>query len=79
MRKPPMKIIIEEWDGDGAIRIPDEALQELELDVGDSVYLIEEFVGNSRCLVLSKKPQITDRIDELTEAWNSEPRGSLED
>ena len=25
-----MKIIIEEWDGDGAIRIPDEALQELE-------------------------------------------------
>jgi antitoxin component of MazEF toxin-antitoxin module len=35
-----MKIIIEEWDGDGAIRIPDEALQELELDVGDAVYLI---------------------------------------
>ena len=25
MRKPPMKIIIEEWDGDGAIRIPDGA------------------------------------------------------
>jgi antitoxin component of MazEF toxin-antitoxin module len=65
------------WDG--AIRIPDEALQELEMDVGDSVYLIEEFVGNTRCLVLSKKPQITDRIDELTEAWNSEQRGSLED
>jgi len=36
-----MKIIIEEWDGDGAIRIPDESLQELELDVGDAVYLIE--------------------------------------
>lgn len=28
-----MKIIIEDWDGDGAIRIPDEALQELELDL----------------------------------------------
>ena len=73
-----MKIIIEEWDGGGAIRIPDEALQELELDVGDAVYLIEEFVGNTRCLVLSKKPQIADRIDELTEAWDSgrlgEPR-----
>lgn len=40
MRKPPMKIIIEEWDGYGAIRTPDEALQELELDVGDAVYLI---------------------------------------
>ncbi|MFJ4115276.1 AbrB/MazE/SpoVT family DNA-binding domain-containing protein [Pseudomonas psychrophila] len=71
MRKPPMKIMIEEWDGDGAIRIPDEALQELELDVGDSLYLIEEFVGNTRCLVLSKMPQIADRIDELTEAWSS--------
>lgn len=67
MNKPPMKIMIEEWDGDGAIRIPDEALQELELDVGDAVYLIEEFVGNTRCLVLSKTPQIADRIDELTE------------
>ena len=65
-----MKIMIEEWDGDGAIRIPDEALQELELDVGDAVYLIEEFVGNTRCLVLSKTPQIADRIDELTEAWD---------
>jgi antitoxin component of MazEF toxin-antitoxin module len=78
-KKPPMRILIEEWDGDGAIRIPDEALQELELDVGDSLYLIEEFVGNTRCLVLSKKPQIADRIGELTEAWNSEQRGSLED
>jgi hypothetical protein len=54
-------------------------LQELELDVGDTVYLIEEFVGNTRCLVLSKTPQITDRIDELTEAWSSEQRGSLEE
>ena len=71
MKKPPMKIMIEEWDGDGAIRIPDEALQELEVDVGDSVYLIEEFVGNTRCFILSKKPQIEDRIDELTEPWNS--------
>lgn len=62
MRKPPLKVIIEEWDGDGAVRIPDEALQELELDVGDAVYLIEEFVGNARCLVLSKTPQIADRI-----------------
>ena len=45
--KKPLKIMIEEWDGDGAIRIPDESLQELELDVGDAVYLIEEFVGDS--------------------------------
>lgn len=79
MRTPPIKIIIEEWDGDGAIRIPDEALQELELDVGDAVYLIEEFVGNARCLALSKKPQVADRIDELSEAWNSEQQGRDED
>ncbi len=71
MRRPPMKIIIEEWDGDGAIRIPDETLQELELDVGDAVYLIEEFVGNTRCLVLSKTAQVAERIDELTATWNS--------
>lgn len=71
MKKPSMKIMIEEWNGDGAIRIPDEALQELELDVGDAVYLIEEFVGTTRCLVLSKTPQIADPIDELTESWNS--------
>jgi len=71
-----MKIIIEEWDGDGAIRIPDEALQELELDVGDAVYLIEEFVGNTRCLVLSTTPRIADRIDEISETWDSARLGN---
>lgn len=63
-----MKIMIEEWDGDGAVRIPHEALQKLELDVGDSLYLIEEFVGKARWLVLSKTPQIADRMGELLEA-----------
>jgi antitoxin component of MazEF toxin-antitoxin module len=74
-----MKIIIEEWDGDGAIRIPDEALQELELDVGDALYLIEEFVGNTRSLVLSKTPQIANRIDELTQAWDSTRLGNAQE
>ncbi|MCY1437792.1 hypothetical protein D9M71_539670 [compost metagenome] len=59
------RITIEDWDGDGAVRIPDQALQELGVDVGDSLYLIEEFVGTSRCLVLSKTPKIPDRVDEL--------------
>ncbi|KHL76118.1 hypothetical protein PpSQ1_01660 [Pseudomonas putida] len=59
------KVIIEDWDGGGAIRIPDGALQEIGLDVGDSIYLLEEFIGNSRCLVLSKAPKVPDRIDEL--------------
>jgi len=65
-----IKITIEDWNGDGAIRIPDAALQELGVDVGDSVFLIEEYVGNNRCLILSKTPKIPDRMDELTEAWD---------
>lgn len=66
----PLKITIEDWDGDGATRIPDAALQNLEVDVGDSFYLFEEYVGNNRCLILSKTPKIPGRIDELTEAWD---------
>jgi hypothetical protein len=40
--------------------------------------LIEEFVGNTRCLVLSKRPQVAGRIDGLYEAWNSVRRGNAE-
>lgn len=61
------QITIEDWDGDGGIRIPDDVLQELGVDVGDSLYLVEEFVGTTRALVLSKTPRIPDRIDELVE------------
>ena len=67
-----IKVTIEDWDGDGAIRLPDEALQELGVDVGDSLYVIEEFVGSKRCLVLSKTPTLPDRIDELVESWNGQ-------
>ncbi len=66
------QITIEDWDGDGGIRIPDEVLQELGVDVGDSLYLVEEFVGTTRALVLSKTPRIPDRIDELVEHWDRE-------
>jgi antitoxin component of MazEF toxin-antitoxin module len=65
-----IKITIEEWDGDGAIRLPDQALQELGVDVGDSLFLIEEYVGTQRCLVLSKTPRVPDRIDELVSAFD---------
>ncbi|MAB99203.1 hypothetical protein AX279_23390 [Pseudomonas sp. J237] len=64
------QVVIEDWNGDGGIRIPDAALQELGVDVGDSLYLIEEFVGTTCCLVLSKTPRIPDRMDELVEAWD---------
>ena len=66
------QITIEDWDGDGGIRIPDEVLQEMGVDVGDSLYLIEEFVGTTHALLLSKTPRIPDRIDELIEHWDRE-------
>lgn len=65
------QVVIEDWEGDGTIRIPDEALQEMGGDVGDSLYLIEEYVGTTRCLVLSKTPRIPDRVDELVDHWES--------
>ncbi|WP_417585646.1 AbrB/MazE/SpoVT family DNA-binding domain-containing protein [Pelagibacterium sp.] len=58
------QVTIEYWGGDGAIRIPDEALQELGIDVGDTLYVIERYVDTTRCLVFSKIPRIADRRDE---------------
>ena len=65
------QVVIENWDGDGGIRLSDELLQELGVNVGDSLYLVEEYVGTTRYLVLSKSPRIPDRIDELVGDWNS--------
>ncbi|HCT8839233.1 TPA: AbrB/MazE/SpoVT family DNA-binding domain-containing protein [Pseudomonas aeruginosa] len=70
-----LQVVIEDWDGDGAIRIPDEILQELGVDVGDSLYLVEEYVGSTRCLVLSKTERIPDRIDELVGRWDTFAHG----
>ncbi|TBU97588.1 AbrB/MazE/SpoVT family DNA-binding domain-containing protein [Phytopseudomonas dryadis] len=66
-----MAVTIEDWDGDGAIRLPDEALQELGVDVGDRLYIVETFVGNQRAFVLSRLPRIPGRIDELAEQLGS--------
>ncbi len=75
----PTQIVIEDWDGDGGIRLPDEVLQELGVDVGDSLYLIEEVVGTTRTLVFSKTPRIHDRIDELAEHWDRQQRATPQD
>jgi len=64
------KVAIQNWDGEGAIRIPDEALHKLGVNIGDSAYLLVECVGNAQCLVLSKTPQAPDRIDELVSHWD---------
>lgn len=37
--------------------------------VGDTLYVIEEYVGNAWCLALSKTPKIPDRTDELVAHW----------
>ena len=63
-------VVIEDWDGDGAIRLPDDVLQEMGVDVGDTLYLLEEYVGTARHIVLSKTPRIPDRIDELVDHWD---------
>ncbi|MBK3867144.1 AbrB/MazE/SpoVT family DNA-binding domain-containing protein [Pseudomonas stutzeri] len=64
------QVIIEDWDGDSAIRTPAKALQELGIGVGDTLYVIEEYVGTTRCILLSKTPKIPDRTDELVALWN---------
>ncbi|MGZ7929785.1 AbrB/MazE/SpoVT family DNA-binding domain-containing protein [Pseudomonas aeruginosa] len=64
-------LVIEDWDGDRAIRLPDDVLQEMGVDVGDTLYLLEEYVGATRCLVLSKTPRIPDRVDEPVGHWES--------
>lgn len=43
-------VVIEDWDGDSAIRLPDDVLQEMGVDVGDTLYLLEEYIGSTRCL-----------------------------
>ncbi len=61
-----VQVIIEEWDGDGAIRLPDAALQELGLDVGDRLYIVEADPV-TQTLVLSKTAKLRDRLDDLVE------------
>ncbi|SDR80581.1 hypothetical protein SAMN05216271_0447 [Halopseudomonas sabulinigri] len=64
------QIKIEDWDGDAAIRISAEVLQEMRINVGDTLYLLEAHVDSTRCLILSKTPQVPDRVDVLVEHWN---------
>lgn len=63
-------------DGSLIVPLPDEALAQLGVTVGDSLYLVEEYVGTVRCLVLSKTPHIPDRVDALVEHWRNEVSGT---
>ena len=64
-------LVIEDWEGDGAIRLPDDVLQEMGVDIGSTLYLLEEYVGTTRCRLLSKTPRIPDHVDELVGLWES--------
>ncbi|MBV2131584.1 AbrB/MazE/SpoVT family DNA-binding domain-containing protein [Pseudomonas sp. MAP12] len=68
----PINLPIEDWDGEPALRLPDEVLQRLDLQVGDSLYLVEAWVGDGPRLVLSKTPKIPDRVDALVAQWERE-------
>ncbi len=71
--------IEQDEDGSLVIPIPDEVLAQIDVGIGDSLYLVEEYVSTARCLVLSKTPRIPDRVDELIEHWNNEDPGTNEE
>lgn len=68
--------VVRDEDGRLIVPLPDEALAQLGVGIGDSLYLVEEYVGTARCLVLSKTPHIPDRIDTLVKYWNNEGSGT---
>lgn len=68
----PINLPIEDWDGEPALRLPDDVLQRLDLQVGDSLYLVEAWVGDGKRLVLSKTPLIPSRGDALAAQWERE-------
>lgn len=62
------RVTIEQDDeGNQVVPLPDELLAAMGIGIGDSLYLVEEYVGTERCLVLSKTPQIPDRTNGLFE------------
>ncbi|WP_416054994.1 hypothetical protein [Pseudomonas aeruginosa] len=65
-------------DGSLVVPIPDELLAQFGVGIGDSLYLVEEYVGTARCLVLSKTPQVPDRVDALVDQWEREATEAAE-
>lgn len=68
--------IEQDEDGSHIVPLPDELLAQLGVGIGDVLYLAEEYVGTTRCLVLTKTPQVPDRVDVLVEHWNNETAGT---
>ena len=68
----PINLPIEDWDGEPTLRLPEEVLQQLNLQVGDSLYLVEAWGGDGPRLVLSKTPMTPDLVDALVAQWERE-------
>lgn len=68
---------IEDRDGEPTVRLPDDILQRLDLHIGDSLYLVEAWVGDGKCLVLSQRPLIPCRVDALVAQWDRELAAEL--
>ena len=64
-------VVIEDWDGDGTIRAPGEALQEMGVDVGDSIYIIEEYVGTTLCIPVCCRNTLADEENANCRHWKS--------
>lgn len=55
---------VEQDEDDGVIiLLPDDLLAQLGVRIGDSPYLTEEYVGTTRCLVLSKTPRVPEESE----------------
>lgn len=70
-----------EQDEDGSliVPLPDDLLAQLGVGIGDVLYLAEEYVGTTRCLVITKTPQVPDRFEVLVEHRNNEAAGTGEE
>jgi len=53
-------------DGSMIVPLPDDLLVQLGLGIGDVLYLAEEYVGTTLCLVLTKTPQAPDCLATST-------------
>ncbi len=68
----PITLPIKEWDGEPVVRLPDEVLQPLDLQIGDTLHLAQAWGGGKPRLVLSKTQRPHSRVYVLVAQWERE-------